>query len=138
MKRYIARFEHDHGYSTATIEAPDIDTALVSALELNKYDYNFEDGFDVDTGDVDMIELTCAEESEEGRLVWESRSALVRQEAKQFRDALADATETLNALLMSDGVNICSKAGAELDRLDARIRSVLRRVEAERIERHPD
>jgi uncharacterized protein YegJ (DUF2314 family) len=48
MNSYTAIIEHDHGWSEATIEAPDIDQALTIARTLTKDDYIFMEHYDVD------------------------------------------------------------------------------------------
>jgi len=61
LKTFIARFEHDHGYSEAEIVAPDEAQALAIARTLGPDDYAFVAHYDVDRYQVEHIEIEEAD-----------------------------------------------------------------------------
>ncbi|MCP3447354.1 hypothetical protein [Bradyrhizobium sp. CCGUVB14] len=92
MPKYFARFANDYASAAAELEAPSIESAYASALELSVHQtgLHFETVYRLHPVD----EIAVIDPGIEER-IWESDTARVRRLAPELRDA---ADELLDAL----------------------------------------
>jgi len=128
LRTYTARFEHNHGYSVATIKAKTAQEALSKALRMDRDEYEFEDMYSVELDVFDYIRVV-ADDGE--TILWTDPDQRLREHSYDMGRMLADVTAEINSILMASTISICPKGRKALDKLDRKVGKLLKAAKGE-------